>query len=100
MAIRFLSARRLRGLARQQTASRTGGRAMTPAPIVILAPPFCGSSWLAGVLGLQPDLYSVPPLCPFMADVVDELLHIFALRPDEHGDPLHPTAPPFSLGGP
>src|SRR3546814_18011404 len=83
MAIRFQSARRLRGLARQQTASRTGGRAMTPAPIVILAPPFCGSSWLAGVLGMQPGLYAVPQLCPFMADGVDELLQIFALSRSE-----------------
>src|SRR3546814_20299242 len=99
MAIRFQSARRLRGLARQQTASRTGGRAMTPAPIVILAPPFCGSSWLAGVLGMQPGLYAVPQLCPFMADGVDELLQLFALSQDDHGDALHRTAPELSSGG-
>lgn len=72
---------------------------MTPAPIVILAPPFCGSSWLAGVLGMQPDLYAVPQLCPFMADSVDELLQIFALSQDEHGDALHRTVAELYFGG-
>src|SRR3546814_16429150 len=72
---------------------------MAPAPIVILAPPFCGSSWLAGVLGMQPGLYAVPPLCPFMADGVDELLQIFALSQDEHGDALHRTVAELYFGG-
>lgn len=72
---------------------------MTPAPIVIVAPPFCGSSWLAGVLGMQPGLYAVPQLCPFMADRVDELLQIFALSQDEHGDALHRTIAELYFGG-
>lgn len=72
---------------------------MTPAPIVIVAAPFSGSSWLAGVLGTQPGLYAVPQLCAFMADRVDELLQIFALSQDEHGDGLHRTVAELYFGG-
>jgi hypothetical protein len=61
---------------------------VTPPPIVILAAPFCGSSWLAGVLSALPEVYATPQLCAFMADTVGELLEIFALSQDEHGDGL------------
>ena len=72
---------------------------MTPAPIVIVAAPFSGSSWLAGVLGTQHGLYAVPQLCAFMADRVDELLQIFALSQDEHGDALHRVVAELYFGG-
>jgi hypothetical protein len=72
---------------------------MTPAPIVIVAAPFSGSSWLAGVLGTQPELYAVPQLCAFMADRVGELLEIFEIGQDEHGDALHRTIAELYFGG-
>src|SRR3546814_12637156 len=48
---------------------------------------------------MQPGLYAVPQLCPFMADGVDELLQIFALSQDEHGDALHRTVAELYFGG-
>ena len=32
----------------------------TPPPLFILAAPFSGASWLAGVLGRHPGLYALP----------------------------------------
>lgn len=72
---------------------------MTPAPIVILAAPFCGSSWLAGVLSALPEVYAAPQLCAFMADELGELLEIFAVSQDEHGDGLHRTIADLYFGG-
>lgn len=72
---------------------------MTPAPIVILAAPFCGSSWLAGVLDGLPSVYAAPQLCAFMAEQVGELLEIFSMSQDEHGDGLHRTVAQLYFGG-
>ncbi|NKF21403.1 sulfotransferase [Solimonas marina] len=72
---------------------------MSPAPIIIVAAPFCGSSWLAGVMSTMPDIYATPQLCAFMADTVGELLEIFSLSQDEHGDGLHRTVAELCFGG-
>lgn len=58
---------------------------MSARPIVILAAPFSGASWLAGVLGTLHGVYAAPQLFPYMADRFDELLDIFRLGQDEHG---------------
>lgn len=57
-------------------------------PLFVLAPPFCGASYLAGCLGRHPQLYAVPELCLLMADRVDELLEIFRLSQGPHADGL------------
>ena len=42
-------------------------------PLFVLAPPFCGASFVAGCLGRHPQLYAVPELCLMMADELGEL---------------------------
>lgn len=72
---------------------------MSARPIVLLAAPFSGSSWLAGALAALPGVYAVPQLCAFMADRVGELAEIFALSQDEHGDGLHRAVAELYFGG-
>lgn len=57
------------------------------APVMILAAPFSGASYLAAMLGGHPRLYAVPELNLFMADTLGELLEIFHLSqgPQAHG---------------
>ncbi|MEW6169769.1 MAG: sulfotransferase [Pseudomonadota bacterium] len=67
-------------------------------PIFVLAPPFSGASLLAGVLDRHPQLAAVPELDLFMADSVGELLEIFALGQDTHGQGLLRALAEFEFG--
>lgn len=60
----------------------------TPSPLFVLAPPFCGASYIAGCLGMHPQLYAVPELNLLMADDVGELLEIFRLSQGPQADGL------------
>lgn len=62
--------------------------AESPPPLFLLAAPFSGASWLAGVLGRHPGLYALPQIFPFMADTVGDLLDLFALSQVGQGDGL------------
>lgn len=73
--------------------------AETPAPIFILAAPFSGASWLAGVLGQHPQLYALPQIFPLMADSVGELLEVFGLSQLGHGDGLRRAIAELECGG-
>lgn len=68
-------------------------------PIIILAAPFSGASWLAGVLGTLPGVYAAPQLFPYMADGMGELLDLFRLGQDEHGDGLTRLVGELYTGG-
>lgn len=57
-------------------------------PLFVLAPPFCGASFVAGCLGRHPQLYAVPELCLMMADELGELLEIFRLSQGPQADGL------------
>lgn len=70
-----------------------------PPPLFILAAPFSGASWLAGVLGRHPQLYALPQIFPFMAETVGELLDVFALSQLGHGDGLRRAVAELLLGG-
>lgn len=69
------------------------------APIFILAAPFSGASFLAGVLGQHPQLYAVPELNLFMADTVGELLEIFEIGQGPHGQGLLRAIAELECGG-
>lgn len=69
------------------------------APIFILAAPFSGASFLAGVLGQHPQLYTVPELNLFMADTVGELLEIFEIGQGTHGQGLLRAIAELECGG-
>lgn len=68
-------------------------------PIVILAAPFSGASWLAGVLGTLNGASAAPQLFPYLADQLGELLEIFRLGQDEHGDGLLRLVAQLYCGG-
>ncbi|MDP3858007.1 MAG: sulfotransferase [Stagnimonas sp.] len=70
-----------------------------PPPLFILAAPFSGASWLAGVLGRHPQLYALPQIFPFMAETVGELLDVFALSQLGHGDGLRRAVAELLQGG-
>lgn len=70
-----------------------------PSPLFILAAPFSGASWLAGVLGRHPQLCALPQVFPFMAETVGELLDIFALSQLGHGDGLRRAVAELLCGG-
>ncbi|ROH87823.1 hypothetical protein ED208_14005 [Stagnimonas aquatica] len=70
-----------------------------PAPLFILAAPFSGASWLAGVLGRHPGLYALPQVFPGMAEEVGELLELFALSQLSHGDGLRRSVAQLAFGG-
>ncbi|MGQ0502993.1 MAG: sulfotransferase [Panacagrimonas sp.] len=59
-----------------------------PAPVFLLAAPFCGVSSLAGQLGCHPQLVALPELNLFMADRVIELLEIEELAQGAQMDGL------------
>lgn len=59
-----------------------------PAPVFILAAPYCGAARLAQRLAQHPALYALPELCLFMADRVDDLLGIFRISQGTHADGL------------
>lgn len=69
------------------------------APIFVLAAPFSGASYLAGVLGRRPQLYAVPELNLFMADTVGELLEIFEIGQGTHGQGLLRAIAELECGG-
>lgn len=69
------------------------------APIFLLAAPFSGASYLAGVLGQHPQLYAVPELNLFMADTVGELLEIFEIGQGTHGQGLLRAIAELECGG-
>lgn len=71
----------------------------TPPPLFILAAPFSGASWLAGVLGRHPGLYALPQIFPCMADSLGELLDLFALSQLSHGDGLRRAVAQLAFGG-
>lgn len=68
-------------------------------PIFLLAAPFSGASYLAGVLGQHPQLYAVPELDLFMADTVGELLEIFEIGQGTHGQGLLRAIAELECGG-
>lgn len=70
-----------------------------PPPLFILAAPFSGASWLAGVLGRHPRLYALPQIFPCMADSVGELLDLFALSQLSHGDGLRRAVAQLAFDG-
>lgn len=59
-----------------------------PAPVFVLAAPFCGASRLAPLLAQHPSLYALPELCLFMADRVGDLLDIFRVSQGPQADGL------------
>lgn len=59
-----------------------------PAPVFLLAAPFCGVSSLAGQLGCHPQLVALPELNLFMGDRVIELLEIEELAQGAQMDGL------------
>lgn len=59
-----------------------------PAPVFVLAAPYCGAARLAQRLAQHPALYALPELCLFLADRVDDLLDIYRLSQGTHGDGL------------
>lgn len=70
-----------------------------PPPLFVLAAPFSGASWLAGVLGQHPQLYALPQIFPFMAESVGELLDVFSLSQIGHGDGLRRAVGELLYGG-
>ncbi len=67
-------------------------------PLFVLAPPFCGASFVAGCLGRHPQLYAVPELCLMMADELGELLEIFRLSQGPQADGLLRTIAQLEFG--
>lgn len=67
-------------------------------PLFVLAAPFSGSSWLAGVLGQHPQLYALPQLFAFTAETVGELLDVFGLSQADHGDGLRRAVAQLMFG--
>ncbi len=67
-------------------------------PILVLAPPFSGASFIAAVLDRHHGLCAVPELHLFMADSVGGLLDLFAISQGGHGDGLLRTVARFAFG--
>ncbi|MGQ0697440.1 MAG: sulfotransferase [Panacagrimonas sp.] len=60
----------------------------TPAPVFLLAAPFCGVSHLAAQLGCHPQLVALPELNLFMGDRIGEILEIAELSQSAQMDGL------------
>jgi len=70
-----------------------------PSPVWLLAAPFSGVCWLAGVLGRHPQLYATPQLHLSLADHVGRLLELFDASQDDRGDGLLRTVADLACGG-
>jgi hypothetical protein len=68
-------------------------------PVWLLAAPFSGVCWLAGVLGRHPQLYATPQLHLSLADRVDALLELFDTSQGDHGDGLLRCVADLVCGG-
>ncbi len=68
-------------------------------PIWLLGAPFSGVTWLAGVLGMHPQLYATPQLHLTLADDVGNLLEVFAAGQGEHGHGLLRAVAEIACGG-
>jgi hypothetical protein len=75
-----------------------GNGLSVPSPLFVLAAPFCGASYVAGCLGMHPQLYAVPELCLLMADEVGELIEIFRLSQGPQADGLLRTIAQLEFG--
>lgn len=70
----------------------------TPLPIVVMAAPFCGATYVAAVLGRHPDLYAVPQLDLWMSDTVAGWLEIFEIGQGTQSDGLLRTLAELEFG--
>lgn len=70
-----------------------------PAPIIVMAAPFSGASYVTAVLGRHPDLYAVPQLDLWMVDTLAGWLEIFEIGQGTQSDGLLRALAELDFGG-